>query len=440
MIFTQKFNKSLLFFLLGTLLVMLLQWPLTKINNDSSWLYYLILYPLNMALNSLVLWGIIYYLTKDLRSAITGFLITVVGSIIAGGIFVYFSGEISYQPTQELINKQNIFSASITLVSVLAMGAFGKMHFKNLKGILLGLIPLVGMGTYRILYSSLLRIHELVNNLLPYNYRVEVFDMIKVYQFLLAPYILILFWWLYTTLKENHATKSLLFQSASVNRKLNKLQFSLLFWFLRVIFIAGALYASQLEFQASKSFLVIYLITGFSGLYILFSIYRNFLLGYLLSFGNYPSWLYFGLNIPVINFFAWLTLMIKKPVEELDKEKMMKQYDIHDKNISIKKSMVIMAIIGVIYSFLPLFFGELESVERPLTYLLSIGILIWFFADHRMTYIMSIVLSLLLLFTITEMERYGYSSTIINTSAFAGMLTLIAYYPLFHFDKMEMRK
>ena len=56
MIFTKKFNQSLLFFLLLTLFVMLIKWPLSKIDSDSRWLYYLILYPLNMALNSLVFW------------------------------------------------------------------------------------------------------------------------------------------------------------------------------------------------------------------------------------------------------------------------------------------------------------------------------------------------------------------------------------------------
>lgn len=439
MLFTQKFNKSLLIYFLGFLIITLITVVQAKVLPDSTISTGLISRSFQIILFQTLLWAVIYYMTKDKSSSMTGYLITFTGIILLNITnYILFSDQ-EMNDTNEIISLHSLLNIIQTLIFSLSFGVFGKLHFKKLKGALLGCIPLLWMGTHNLLWPSSIHTLEFINQFLSYKNSIEIIDAIPIIQLLFSPIILLFFGWLYNEINNDKIADIFLFKSVTVNHTLNKLQFSIIYWMFRFIFLFGIILSSQIQFYQPKWLLIIYLITGSIGFYFMISIYRNFLLSYLLNLGRYPSWLYLALNIPVINFFAWLIVLMKKVnLQEIDLAKILKEYKIYDKNISIKRFLVIIGFVALIYSLLQLGFGKLDSFERPVIYFVSIGLFIWYFTEYRLVYYLVFALVLITMVSLVEVNQYGREIITFYTTSFSGMLAILAQYPLYHFDKLKI--
>ena len=241
--------------------------------------------------------------------------------------------------------------------------------------------------------------------------------------------------------------------------KFDRLSFSLAYWALHVALLGTVLTEFQIfvqllfknlspnGFMPLKNFLS--LLSVLLSIYIAGSFYRNFLVSFFSMRATYPTWLYWLLNIPGLNFFAWI-YAIEKPltvkqstVDTIDGaelsagtaiQEVRDSFDANDRNGTIKGVFIAVSVINIVSMLV-----MRSSQQLPFSFLFSLSlglaVIVWYvYSDSALWFIWPAQAILLILFIASfppgSILKPIWSMTI------AGMINVVMYYGLFHFHKM----
>jgi hypothetical protein len=406
-------------------------------------------------------WGVVWYITKDLRA-----------SLVAGVIHLFqlltypiaFGLHPSPEDAFQLITMLN------HITQCCAFAVFGLLHFKQARGLWMGLVYVVMLGvsvgisgdTYFTMIESLFRIFQIRD---PFTIEIErdnggvvhinYLGMMLVK--LLEVLQLCIFWFIYHLVRfPGHLHTRL--RVTPIIQRISPLTYSIIYWTLRLTLFVSVLGFIEVLVRISKHgfgspawFLTLCFCIG---IYVVASLYRNFLSAYLVTKGKYPSYTYWFLNIPVLHVIAWITTLFVKskppvripPVESLDEEpETAGEHEIvmldvqadflrSNKNETIK--ILVLVFTGLFLYKGQWLFGESYSQSIPTgsLWMIVIGllVLVWYMIEKRLLFPLFVIQSLFILIMVMLIEPESYSNIVVF-----GLVNLVLYYSLFHFDDIQ---
>lgn len=264
-------------------------------------------------LATLAFWLTIFFITRDKKA----FLMVMVLQTL---LLIYDMYSFSTSKDMHLVIK------SVTTVhrgiGIISFTLFGLLHFKSAKGLYLPLALLITFGftSGPWFTNGFSKISSMVNlldldRMFSYSIQFEEghyrnVDFIRaLYPQLYALFNLIIFWFVYSLIKTGKSF-DLTLRTIRLTPVINQLTFSLIYWPFRILLIVaafGTLSMVAVSFQRAVTLTVMFQVAAacFS-IFVAGSIYRNFLTDYMVSKGRSPGWLYWFLNVPILNFFAWI--------------------------------------------------------------------------------------------------------------------------------------
>lgn len=456
---TNRFSKTLKVLLICTVFIFVFSLVLSAYGLygisfdplDNSTLR-ILLNKVYRVINIVIIWGAIGYLTKDYVASGVAFLVAI---LLSFGI-----------PNSMFFGQtENIKTFLISLVRILPFFAFGLVHFKSSKGLYIGLVGLllwglaVGNNSYpftRMLesFGKLFGVRDLFELKIPLegnSYRSINLLSLFIGKFYLIVEV-IFFWWVYKKLVEGKSIfKNLM--TISLNPVVDKLTYSIIYWSLRLtLFITGLGILSYISrsFSAELNPFVLIRVGAYCfSLFVLATIYRNFLVSRFVANGRYPNGLFLFLNFPIVNFFAWFyslfsfknkpnTLTNEADVDEASLIKdLQKKFVTEGKNAIWKVLFVAFTFFVMIYQLNRAGFrvdgpSRGGAVMLALFFFLSFCLLLWFLADRNSYFPLLILISLNIVLVTILREQSLLQSTIAT-----GIINLVLYFGLFHFNHLK---
>lgn len=236
----------------------------------------------------------------------------------------------------------------------------------------------------------------------------------------------------------------------------NDLTFSILFWSFRIFIITIALSGARNFYSWNQDFIdlrvLLIVLLSAAGIYVVISLYRNFLTLDAVSRGKAPSWQMLGLNIPLVNFVVWLVKLSSVHKHDINTtldgetnqivvnskslvETARSHFINTNKNQGIKTFAIILYCVILIINFLTLVSyanGEDALIYFLITAAVTISVLVWYLSDYRAAHVLiivSVVLVLILQFFFDQQIRELYG--------LGAMVNLTLYYAIFHFNEMK---
>jgi hypothetical protein len=261
----------------------------------------------------LVFWGTIFILTKDKTATL---------AVMALQMLLFIYSVFIFSTSGDLHTVINSFTTLHHGVNILSFALFGLLHFRNAKGLYLIFAWLIVYGFTSGLWFSngFSKISSLVNLLdldRMFSYSIQgeeghyrnVDFLRPFYSQLYVLFDVIIFWFVYSLIKAGKSF-DLTLRTIRLTRVINQLTFSLIYWPLRILLLIaafGTLSMLAVSFQRAVTLTVMFQVAaGCFSIFVVGSIYRNFLTDYMISKGRSPGWLYWFLNVPILSFFAWI--------------------------------------------------------------------------------------------------------------------------------------
>lgn len=435
-IIKKLFYLALILFILVLLKTYILQGLLSLESNN---LGYRIIDTLIYSINSVVFWYLIGKFTKDRTAALYAIGITI---LITSALLIIS------------IDNDNIFLKSI--VGSLAFLAFGIAHHKSIKGLLyvipflifqgldLGDLYFIHVRADRIL--SIIDLDGILQLEIPSrpdsSSHIIYYPIANIISFsqIIIQYILMIQF--YLILNKKNWNDFMLRRVSLI--KIDKFSFSIIFWVSRFI-IMSLIFAfvyntySLNRSSISNSMMYLWLPSIALATFVFLSFYRNFLVSYFISKNLLPGWRYLFLNIPVINFFIWLHLLLTKETKE-DKpsiatdEEIKKQFGYADNNDNIKIVLVFAIIIPTLLKYFNFNGSDNEALLLIANGVVSLIILGAYFYSSKF-YFPLLLVSVLALFSLPFLNTIETYPLIM-----ASIINLILWYPLFHLNKMTFEQ
>lgn len=395
---------------------------------------------------STAFWGIIGYLTKDIKAAIAAFIISIA--------FRYGIAELL--PSENYGAPKTLYYYMMLFSSILPYLVFGAMHFRSklafqmivFWAIIWGLSITHYGDMFERLLSGLIRIFGVRD---PFEFRVSTdtggYRPINVFRLVHSQFILILqisvFWWIYQVTRAKKSIWDSL-HMCYVSTSTDRVSFSGIYWGLRLtLFVSGMGLVGYIANTFKTQFEIISLlriIIAALALFFVGSIYRNFLVSIFAKKGKYPGGLFFLLNVPFVNIFAWLYMLINFNATEGDStdiNKLKEKFVKSGRNGGWKIIVIIFSIFTGLFQLNSAGF-RVDGPSRNgafivLTFLvIAICLLLWFLYDKN-SYIPILILMILGL-VVATIARDGL---FIQPAMAMGIINLSLFYGMFYFDELE---
>jgi len=429
---TKDFKKALIWLVMCSLLVTILSKFLISFF-DNSYEYLNIFFTIRSLILMLFFWLSIIYVTKNVKLGVIGFII-----LNSLSIYNLFTND-------NYLYKEYLIQVSYynQLAGILFFSFFGYFIFKNTKGLWMGLFGLIFTSQF-LMQGGYVKLWYGVLGYFLGGIQMEYINGIT-----FVPLIFILFWAFYSILnKLDFKEFDFSFNSIALSKH-DRLTSSIIFWVLRIAIVSLIINLSDffVYFSIEHSLiLILKMLSLVSILYFVSLIYRNFLVSFFVNLNIAPGWLYFSLNIPFVNFFVWLWLIVKSySKNQISNHIEHNNLSPSDQQIKFSKSSKNQPIITLIISFHILAFAKnLLSLNGSVDY------------DNALIFILSSGLnfSLLLLFITNKNAMYyiiGYQiillflSVLIDNNVLHSFLnpsSIISYiilFPLFHFQHLALK-
>ena len=344
----------------------------------------------------------------------------------------------------------------LTFATPLSFTVYGLLKYKNSRAFYFFLFGLVylGIGHAARSFYYVDGIHDLYR-LITFRGTGLWFDSYDyaqyIYQLFSAAraFTIILLFFMFKRFVENPNSFSIhgkKFELESV--RLNKVEFSVIFWLMRILIISvllidGSLLKYALREEGFNLEILFHMLKLTVGVFYLLAIYRHILLQYNIQNNKFPSWQYLGLSIPIINIFVWIFLLASKTKEpeELDSEieapnieRIKKAFIKDGKNGGIKNLIVILyLLVLLIFSFTGIHQGNIGVIAFAVIQIaISVAILAWYIYSEYVQIALIIILTLSP-FLILVMD----GNTALEWNIYGSMINIVVYHVLFHFDKYE---
>ncbi|MBK8620778.1 MAG: hypothetical protein IPN79_03200 [Saprospiraceae bacterium] len=413
----------------------------------------LIMNILSYILEVTLLWTLIGYISEDYKAAFTALLIVII---------VYFI----YLPDPSVYNSANppghLRYYMMTLFNLLSYVTFGFMHFKSKAAFKIivvwlaiwGLSITLDITMFENFIKGLTRIIDVSH---PFEIRFSTgsssFRLVNYFNPLLDGMLILvkvmIFWWGLNWIRSKKTFLEALYTCYDT-AELDRTGFSLIYWNLRLILFIGGLgivsYIVPDSMPTRDMLFVFRFVAGAFSLVVIASVYRNFLTSVLVNHHQYPNGLFFSLNVPFLNFFAWLyaIIFLKKPTNTGSsasfseifsnlKEKFIQE----NKNTGWKTFYVIFNIIILIFAFMrqdikmPGTNGELIFLQSTMM-LFSFIILLWFLYIEE-GYITILIILLLGFGFVAIPHNHIYAIPTMGTS----LINIVLLYSMFYFHKLK---
>ncbi len=398
------------------------------------------------------LWLLIGYLVKDYKAAIVAIVVTV---LLTYGIEAIAPRTYTSGPP-----KQDLKHFLLPIIYTLPVLSFGLIHFKSAKALKLllywalmtGLASTLNTGGLDQFFNSIMRIFGFRNGL---DFRIPLgesrYRTISVLRIFSSEFFIVIrltvFWWVYQYIKSDQPFFKNLntVPEGSIN---SRLSFSVFYWGFRLILwvIAFGLlsYVAAIFRMPFDIVMIIRILLGVLGTIVIASIYRNVLLAHYVEKNTYPNWQFFLLNIPIANFFAWLSCVLKfdKTKNEVVTQEyfsnLKSRFIEYDKNGGLKVVVIIFSIISMLYQ-LNRAGLRIDGPSRDGALMLcfismiSLSLIIWFLYSKD-AYIPLLVLSASAIFVTIVIRNPDY----LYPTMASSIINLVVYYGLFHFDDLKL--
>lgn len=244
-------------------------------------------------------------------------------------------------------------------------------------------------------------------------------------------------------------------RSIPIPQVISNFHYSIIYWVLRLSLITTVFGFSLV----SRTYLdrlttiegIIRIICLCLAIFVVGSIYRNFLAAFFISKGDYPKGWFFALNIPFIHPIAWArTLFLKTPEpvsaevlaqSEVEQDTALStvktlqdRFNKGDRNNPIKVLIILFLILSYIFQFME----AVNSINAGnlsllfISFIVSLSLVFWYFSDAKALFIIFGIQSFLVLaFFIADYESLQTYVPV------AGLLNMVFFYALFHFDRLN---
>lgn len=411
------------------------------ITDDTKSLYYLIPIRLLNSIPYLALWFLFGNYIKDKRAALAA-----MGTFIVVSLFsaIFFNGQTTITFLEDFTTRTLLFS--------LPFLAFGLTHHKSWKG-LLYLIPFVvfhgieaqsiGFLFYKIEpYLRRIDLDDILSLSIPLHdspgRSLSIYPLERVITYSLSILKLLLLTYFYKA-EQNPSFKDFTFKNISLPR-LDKVTFSIVFWLSRFVILSlyfGLVRMSELIFESSKTSFIVpfYILSFFVGVFVLVSLYRNYLTAYFVSQEIAPSWRFFFLNVPILNFFVWIHLMIRK-TPNLDisipetLKKLQKNFS-YEKNANLKISLFLFIVVVTVVKVLNMNGADDAKFIVIINGVVS-SLVLLAYAYSPKIYIPLITLTFvtIVVATFLEIPEIYFLATV-------SLVNIVFWFAIFHFDELN---
>lgn len=398
-------------------------------------------------------WGAIGYLTNDYKAAITAF-----------GVSIAFRfGIAELLPSGNVYGVPKGFQYYLFLFSgILPYLAFGAVHFRSKLALQIMVAWAITWGLsvthYGDMFERLISgFTRVVGIREPFEFRVPTdtngYRPINVFRIVHNQFILLIqvsiFWWVYQVTRAKKPIWDAL-HICSTSGSTDRLSFSAIYWSFRLIlFVSGMGLMGYIADTFRLPFEILTLlrvIIGALALLVVASIYRNFLVSHFAKKNEYPGGLFVLLNVPIINIFAWLYMLISYDIVREDASSEFQQDDITALKEKFVKSgrnggWKIMLIVITIFTGLFQFISAGFRLDKPIrdgafilliSLVITFCLLLWYLYDKN-SYIPIFVLIVLSL-VVTAIARDG---SFIQPTMAVGIINLALFYGMFYFDELK---
>lgn len=413
-------------------------------------------------------WYAVFYLTKERKGASLGLCIEMLGPLYFG-VVMSSAGDVSGGYASYFWIRMGM--------QILALGSFGWTYFKKPVGLWLIFvyIAMSGITASNGSFQLFIFMDDFFRNIGMDNFlefRIPIGERSYESVFLLRYFVdalklllkVILFWGIFYGIKED-SRFDFSMRTVSVFPKLDKFTISIVYWTFRLILISMTFglvryftYARPGGFEVRFAFELFFMSIA---IFVVGSFFRNFLTAWFASKGKYPNGLYFFLNVPIINFFVWLKLLfspdtpvklsLRSSGEMVDKEgyeyeeeevfgsvqeaeALQGQFVREGRNRPIKTGMILLLVLISIFRIGAMFDRVNENGLMILlgSAFISLMLAIWYMNDKKAVFILfALEFVTALLAPIIDIDG------VTNFVSFAGLVSLVIYYVLFHFEEFR---
>jgi len=269
---------------------------------------------------------------------------------------------------------------------------------------------------------------------------------------------LIIFWWLIDQIKSDNKFDFSL-RTGTLVYPLDRVVYSIIYWVFRILLVVGAVGIISFidtSFRHPIDLLLMSQLLGFLvSLFIIASIYRNFLVSQYISIRESPGFLYMALNIPILNFFAWVySLFIfnrKRSTSEFrDGEFEPSGIVKYTKDAFIElgrnrglKILLIAIVVSILFFQANSGGFELGDSRRPgapllfvilVSGIIHISLLIWYLYNKN-AYFALIILVAGYILLVAGMQK----ETLLKPFLATNLFNLVLFYGLFYFDELKWK-
>ncbi len=457
MLFNKTFQKTLKKLFIATILLFglsVLQRALGLggySRHDPAW--EILLLALTNLIPICIFWWAVATLTGESKGSLIAFLVVLSGQIYSTTL------SISQGYSSEL--AEQIFWR-LWILGFCAYGLFGMIHFGHRRGlymmiaylVLTGVTIKLGAWEYDKMMNWFLAFADLEDLFVV---RVPLSESsyrpINLFRLFIIQLDLILsvsvFWWVFTQIKYR-SQLDLTMRKVSILPKLDRLPFSIIYWTFRIALLAAVLGTAQriVRAEGTSVSLICQVACFILGIYVIGSIYRNFLTAYLVGRGHYPRWVYLGLQLPVLHILVWIYVVSRpamSPPASLPPDhqsvrlpgvaEIQKKF-VHDGRNAALKFLLIFLI--VILSALSLLdggsalspFGQMSWLTGLIAAAVAIVLtILYFHHENTLFFLFGLQgLSIVIVLVFTPAEP--------SVRLLANLLNMVVLYSLFHFDRM----
>jgi len=403
----------------------------------------------------LAFWLAVLIYTKDVLSSL-------VAGVIAVAMIYLYNPVSSFRLLQDQAESLQyyIFQLSYILPYVI----FGLLHFRKMSGIRICLVYLVFFGVGVSINSG--EFQDQINRLLGivgiddaleirfptesggyrvfHPLRILVYQSIYIWQF-------VVFYWVYQWIKQG--TSLINHTKTYIPVSFNRLDYSIVYWGLRLLLFVsglGVIYYIK-SFQDSPLYpyyLITVAIAYCFGIFIIASIYRNFLVAHFVHMKKYPGGLFLLLNIPIVNVFAFIYSLFYFNSEIESKEmneslidaadlSLQDQFVQHGQNGFLKFIFILAFAFPALYTLNRIGFrvdapNSAEAILGLISFLVSLFVL-WCYLKNAVFYYPIIIISAIVFILGVAFKQ----ASLMDAMFVTGMINMIIYFGLFHFDQLK---
>jgi len=410
---------------------------------------------LNSFLVILSFWLLIGYLCKNYKAAIIAMIVTMALNF---GLDLLFPKEYTSTTTTKGIKYY-----LIAISGILPYLAFGFIYFKSPKALKLiiywaiiwGLSVTLDTRGFERMVEGLTRIfgwRDIFEIHIPTSetgYRpISILRLLTTELFLIVR--LAVFWWVIQFIQSKKSFWNYLhtFYDSAAN---DRFSFSILYWSFRIIlFVAGfgliSFMAMSFRFPFDLMRILRILMATFA-LIVTAAIYRNMLVSHFAQNNKYPAGTFFLLNVPVINCFAWLYMIINFNAKPKDQEQtsqiknnlpeLKSSFIENSRNGGWKIIIILMTLFSMLYQ-LNRAGLRIDGPSRDgaytllMTSLVALILVLWFLYNKH-AYIPLIVISCIgiIITVLLRNEAFLYPTLA------SSLINIMIFYGLFYFDELK---